>query len=225
MREPAAFEDLQFTLPLSDVRPWVEELCSRYKNAEWNDYFVGKRGLTKRLQDELIPLAFLCDHVAGERINTVLRYFPCSGQSFDAQVLSLDGHVEEVLEVTHACDGYRDSIAGEYLKKYGLAPLWIPLSYSGRRQSRELPLPEIRSMSAEQIVEDGLALIRNAVEAKSNSGRYSNVSLVVGFEDFRLLDWHFEYARNELAKIKSTFPFVYFVGLGGRFFYARRAGA
>ena len=199
VREPVALEDLSCTLPLAGVRPWVEDLCLRYKNPEWNDYFVGKRGLTNRLQGELVPLAFLCDHVAVDRANALLRYFPGSGQSFDAQVLTPDGRVEEVLEVTLACDGYRDSIAGEYLKKYGWAPLWIPLSYSGKRQSRELPLPEMQSMNAEQIVEDGLVLVRNAVEAKSSSGKYRNMSLVVGFEDFRLLDRHFEYARTELV--------------------------
>lgn len=225
MREPVAIEELSSTLPLADVRPWVEGLCSRYKNSEWNDHFVEKRGLTNRLQGELVPLAFLCDYLAPERTNASLKYFPGSGQSFDAQVLTLDGSVEEVLEVTLACDGYRDSIAGEYLKKYGWAPLWIPLSYAGRKNSRELPLPKIQSMDAEQIVEDGLALVRNAVEAKSVSRKYENVSLVVGFEDFRLLDRHLAYTKAELLKIKSKFPIVYYVGLGGRFFHVQRTGA
>jgi hypothetical protein len=225
VREPVAIEELTSTLPLACVMPWVEGLCSRYKSPEWNNFFVEKRGLTNRLQGELVPLAFLCDHLAPQRANSFLKYFPGSGQSFDAQVLKLDGSVEEVLEVTLACDGYRDAIAGEYLKKYGWVPLWIPLSYSGKRNSRELPLPEIQSMDAEQIVEDTLILVRSAIEAKSTSGKYENISLVVGFEDFRLLDRHFEYTKAEILKIKSAFRIIYYVGLGGRFFHMQCTGA
>jgi hypothetical protein len=212
MPEPLSVEELGSRVPLTEVRAWVEGLCARYRNPEWKDYFDEKRGLTNKLQGELVPLALLCDQLSPSRATAFLRYFPSSGQSFDAQVLAADGRIEEVLEVTLACDGYRDSIAGEFLKKYGSAPLWIPPSYAGRRTSRELPLPEVQSMDAEQIVEDGLVLVRNAVEAKSTSGKYENVSLVVGFEDFRLLSGHYEYAKAEFDKIKSVFATVYFVG-------------
>lgn len=222
MREPIAIEELSSTHALADVRPWVEGLCARYKNPDWNDHFVAKRGLTNRLQGELVPLALLCDHLAPDCPGSYLKYCPGSAQSFDAQVLAADGTVEETLEVTLACDGYRDSIAGEYLKKYGWAPLWVPLAYSGRRNARDLPLPKVFSMSSDQIVEDGLVLVRDAVEAKSISGKYGNASLVVGLEDFRLLDHHFEYTKSELLKIKSAFQAVYYVGLGGRFFLAQR---
>ena len=225
MREPVDTAELNVVLKLGEFRPWVESLCERYKNPEWNDHFVAKRGLTNRIQGELIPLALLCFHLTTLRSNSYLKYFPGSTQSFDAQMLSADHSVEEVLEVTLACDGYRDSIAGEYLKKHGWAPLWIPLEYSGRKNSREISLPVIRSMSTHQIIEDGLTLVRNAVDTKSVSGKYQNTSLVVGFEDFRLRNIDFEYARNALLGIKSTFQVIYYVGLGGRFFATQRAGA
>lgn len=225
MLEPVSIQELKGPHPLAEVRPWVESLCARYKTPEWNDYFFDRRGLTNKLQGELVPLAQFCHHNVPERPDSHLLYFPTSDQSFDAHVLLADGTVQEVLEVTLACDGYRDAIAGEYQKKYGWAPLWIPLSYSGKRKSRELPLPEIKSMDAEQIVEDGLSLIRNAVEAKSSSGKYQSVSLVVGLEDFRFLPHHFQNVKASLAQIRSTFEAVYYVGLEGRFFYAQRTGA
>jgi hypothetical protein len=221
MREPVALEELNATRLLGEVRPWVESLCSRYKNPDWCDHFVKKRGLSNRLQGELVPLAQLRDRLAPERPESRLKYFPGSGQSFDAHILAADNFVQEVLEVTLACDGYRDAIAGECLKKYGWAPLWIPLAYSGRRNARELPLPKMQSKDTEQIVEDGLTLIRNAVGAKSASGKYESVSLVVGLEDFRFLDRHFEYVKSELQKTASAFKVVYYVGLDGRFFFTQ----
>lgn len=223
MLEPVAIEELNFTRPLGEVRSWVESLCARYKNPDWNDHFVAKRGLTNKLQGELVPLAFVCDRLATERPESHLRYFPSSAQSFDAQVLSADRTTEEVLEVTLACDGYRDAIAGEYLRKYGWAPLWVPLASSGTKNSRELRFPEMRSMSADQIVEDGLTLIRKTVGAKSASGKYEGISLVVGFEDFRLLPHHFEYTKAELRKLNSVFKIIYYVGLEGNFFHLQHA--
>ncbi len=225
MREPIAIEELIPTRPLREVRAWVESLCARYKNPDWNDHFVAKRGVSNKLQGELVPLAQLCAQLANEQPEAQLKYFPSSSQSFDAQILSADGKVQEILEVTLACDGHRDAIAAEYLKKYDWAPMWIPLAYSGRRNDRGLPLPEIHSMSAEQIVEDGLTLIREAVVAKSSSGKYKGVSLVVGLEDFRFLPHHFEGVKDKLKNIKSNFQVVYYVGLSGNFFYTQRAVA
>jgi hypothetical protein len=222
MIEPVAAEELDSARPIEEVRPWVESLCARYKTPEWNDHFVARRGLSNKIQGELVPLAHFSHHVASERRGSQLKYFPTSTQSFDAQVLSPDGSVQEVLEVTLACDGYRDAIAGEYLKKYGWAPLWVPLVYSGKRNARELPLPEMQSTDSEQIVEDGLTLIRNAVEAKSSSGKYEAVSLVVGLEDFRFLPRHIDGVKKELGEIRSVFDVVYYVGLEGRFFYAQK---
>jgi hypothetical protein len=220
MHEPVTLEELGSSRPVAGFRSWIESLCARYKTPEFNQYFVARRGLTNKLQGELVPLAQFCHHIAHEHQDCQLKYFPTTGQSFDAQILSENGTVKEVIEVTLACDGYRDSIAGEYLNKYGWAPLWVPLSYSGRRNSRELPLPEMGSMDTEQIVEDGLTLIRNAVEAKSSSSKYKGVSLVVGLEDFRFLPRHTDGVKAELAKIPSAFAVIYYVGLEGRFFYA-----
>lgn len=77
-------------------------------------------------------------------------------------------------------------------------------------------------MDTEQIVEDGLTLIRSAVEKKSFSSKYKGVSLVVGLEDFRFLPRHTDGVKAELAKIPSTFAAIYYVGLEGCFFYAHR---
>lgn len=222
MHEPVTLEELGSSKPVVSFRSWIESLCARYKTPEFNQYFVARRGLTNKLQGELVPLAHFCHHMAHERQDCQLKYFPTTGQSFDAQILSENGSVKEILEVTLACDGYRDAIAGEYLNKYGLAPLWVPLPYSGKRNSRDLPLPEMRSMNTEQIVEDGLTLIRNAVEAKSSSSKYKDINLVVGLEDFRFLPRHTDGVKAELAKIPSTFAVIYYVGLDGGFFYAHR---
>lgn len=136
MHEPITLEELGSSRPVASFRSWIESLCARYKTPEFNQYFVARRGLTNKLQGELVPLGQFCHHMAHEHQDCQLKYFPTTGQSFDAQILSKDGSVKEVLEVTLACDGYRDAIAGEYLNKYGLAPLWVPLSHSGRRNSR-----------------------------------------------------------------------------------------
>jgi hypothetical protein len=83
----------------------------------------------------------------------------------------------------------------------------------------------MQSMDAEQIVDDGLTLIRNAVEAKSSSGKYKAVSLVVGLEEFRFLPHHIDTVKKKLGDIRSVFDAVYYVGLGGYFFSAQRTGA
>jgi hypothetical protein len=111
MIEPVTAEELDSAHPMEEVRPWVESLCARYKSPEWHDHFVAKRGLSNRIQGELVPLAHFSHHVAPERRGSQLKYFPTTTQSYDAQVLSQDGSVQEVLEVTLACDGYRDAIA------------------------------------------------------------------------------------------------------------------
>ena len=223
MHEPVTLRELGSTRALPEVRAWVEGLCARYKSDPvWNDYFVAKRGLTNRLQGELLPLAHLCDRLAKNWPRHYLTYFTGTEQSFDAHILAEDRTIVDILEVTLACDGHRDSIAGEYLKKYGFVPLWTALSYSGHRGSRELPFPKFRSMKADQIVEDGLVLVRDAVAAKSNSRKYKHTSLVVGLEDSRLLDHDFEYFSDELRKIQSEFQLIYYVGMDGRFFLEYR---
>ncbi len=221
MLEPVTFEELELAQPFPFFPSWIEKLCARYRNPEWNDYFVARRGLTNKLQGELVPLAQLCHYLASDRPDSKFKYFATSGQSFDAHVLSCNGDVQEVLEVTLACDGYRDAIASECLKKYGWAPLWSPLCYAGRRMSRDLPLPEIRSMGTKKIVEDGLALVRKAVKAKSSSGKYEGVNLVVGLEDFRFLPDQIEDVKVELSKIQSNFKIIYYVGLDDHFFYTQ----
>ena len=76
-------------------------------------------------------------------------------------------------------------------------------------------------MGTKKIVEDGLALVRKAVKAKSSSGKYEGVNLVVGLEDFRFLPDQIEDVKVELSKIQSNFKIIYYVGLDGHFFYTQ----
>lgn len=218
--EPISIEQLMAPVPLSDVDAWVTKLCVRYtSDPSWQKYFLQKRGLTKDLQEELIPLGRLCKKIANRHPGALLQYYQGSKQSFDAKIVLPNGETLETLEVTLACDGLQESIAAECLERYGYAPLYSSIPMSGLRASRQLPKPELVSLDAEAIVAECIAQVQIAVTKKCQSGKYVNTNLVVAFDDFRLLSIeHFELVENEFRAIKSSFPIIYYVGLGGRVF-------
>ena len=218
--EPLKVEELMEPIPLGEVESWVQRRCERYTtDPEWSGYFLGRRGLTKDLQDELIPLALFCKQVAPRLPGAVLRYFQGSGQSFDAKIVLPDGSEVETLEVTVACDGYRDALVRESLSCHGFAPLYSEIPQTGARSSRELPEPEMVSIDARAMVSECSEQVRTAVERKSSSGKYVNTNLIVAFDDFRLLSVDdFEQAITTFRAIQSSFPVVYYVGLTGRVF-------
>lgn len=221
--EPVHPDELREPIALPEVYDWVCALCARYHvkpSDPWPRYYSEKRGLTKYLQDELIPLAVLCKRIAENHADSRLQYFPDKNQSFDAKILSPEGNVREVIEVTLACDGKLDSLVAQSTLNHGFAPLYSPIDYSGRLRDRVIPKPEIVSLDGNLIVEECLAQVRNAVVKKSNPTKYTGVNLVVAFDDFRLGAFtHFhDSARQEFQLIKSPFEVIYFVGLGGHFF-------
>jgi hypothetical protein len=218
--EPISIEQLTRPVPLSEVSAWVEKLCARYtSDPSWQNYFLQKRGLTKDLQDELIPLGLLCKKIESRAPSALLHYYHGSKQSFDAKIVLPSGKTLETLEITLACDGYQDAIAAESLELHGYAPLYSPIPSSGPRASRQLPKPELVSLDADVVVAECIAQVQEAVMRKCQSRKYIDTNLVVAFDDFRLLSLgHFELVINELHAIKSSFPVVYYVGLGGRLF-------
>jgi len=218
--EPLTVEELLEPIPIGDVGPWVQRLCARYtSDPNWAPYFSEKRGLTKDLQDELIPLSLFCKQVAPRFSDAVLRYFQGSGQSFDAKIVLPDGTEVETLEVTLACNGYQDAVVRESLALHGFAPLYSEIPQTGARSSRELPEPEMVSIDARAMVSECIEQVRRAVERKSSSGKYVNTNLIVAFDDFRLLSVDdFEQATTTFRAIQSSFPVVYYVGLTGRVF-------
>lgn len=222
--EPVSVAELNLPLAVPEVDAWVTSLCTRYRRTvELERYFLEKRGLSNDIQKELIPLAKLCKRIASERPTSRLLYFHGSAQSFDAQILSESGCIEEVLEVTLACDGYQEAVAAEALSIYGWAPLWSPVQKSGARPNRVIPEPEIQSLDANTIVDECLNQVRMSVERKSDSGKYRGVSLVVGIDDFRLLtQQQIDRALKSFMAINSCFNAIYFVGLGERVFLCSR---
>lgn len=226
--EPVYLQELCVPISLPEVGAWVTKLCVRYHTEpSWRRYFLEKRGITKDIQDELIPLSILCKKMATNRPNSYLQYFQGSGQSFDAKILSSSGVVQEVLEVTLACDGLQERMATEALIAHGYAPLWSTIQdTTGNRRNRIIPLPELVSLDSDAIVEECISQVSNAVARKSDSGKYENVNLVVAFEDFRLLSKaHHELAIQEFKGIKSRFQVVYFVGLNKQVFLRHGSGA
>lgn len=226
-REPVCVEELNAAVLLSDFSPWVSSLCTRYHdNGHWQKHFLEKRGLSNDIQKELIPLAKFCERVASQRPMARLQYVHGSRQSFDAEVLMPDGQVNEILEVTLAGEGPQEARAGEALARYGYAPLWSKIESSGPRANRVIPEPSLKSLNAQEIVEECIAQVSNAVVKKSESGKYDNVNLVVAFDDFRLLSQeHHNMVAQAFASITSRFTSIYFVGLCGQFFLRYDAGA
>lgn len=218
--EPVSIEQLTERVPLSDVATWVTKLCTRYtSDPSWQKYFLQKRGLAKDLQEELIPLGLLSKKIANRSPDALLQYYQGSKQSFDAKIVLPNGETLETLEVTLACDGPQETIAAECLELHGYAPLYSSIPYSGRRASRRLPKPELVSLDADAIVAECIAQVQRAVTKKCQSGKYVNTNLVVAFDDFCLLSIeHFELVVEEFHTIKSSFPIIYYVGLGGRVF-------
>jgi hypothetical protein len=218
--EPVSVQELTTPVRISTFASWVEELCARYADdPKWQHYFSEKRGLAKDLQDELIPLGVFCRHVADRYVGASLRYFHGSNQSFDAKIILANGEEGETIEVTTACNGYQDAIASESAVLHGFAPLYSNIHHSGKRTGRQLLEPELVSLDANAIVDECIEQVRNAVEQKSNSGKYVGAHLLVAFDDFRFLYVaHIERAMEEFRAIKSSFPVVYFVGLGGRLY-------
>lgn len=227
MPEPVRVEEFNAAISLPEFGPWVTSLCARYQdNGHWQKYFHEKRGLSNDIQKELIPLAKFCEQIASQRPMARLRYVHGSRQSFDAEILTPDGQVSEILEVTLACDGYQEALAAEALAIHGYAPLWSTVEHSGARANRVIPEPELKSLDAEEIVGECIAQVRNAVAQKSGSGKYENVNLVVAFDDFRLLSQeHHRMLSQGLLGITSRFRFIYFVGLCGYFFLKSESAA
>jgi hypothetical protein len=223
--EPVSVEQLIKPVLVRNVDSWVTKLCKRYTtDPNWKTYFWEKRGLTKDIQDELIPLGLFCRQMTRQYLDASLHYFHGSNQSFDAKIVLASGKEAETLEVTLACDGYQEAIVAESLALYGYAPLYSNIPHSGSRGARQLPKPELVSLDADVMIKECINQVRSAVEQKSRSGKYVNTNLVVAFDDFRLLSTeHFEQVTNKFGAIESSFPVVYYVGLTGRIFHIQQA--
>ncbi|UUZ77863.1 hypothetical protein LP414_13235 [Polaromonas sp. P1(28)-13] len=63
--DPVNTNEFTKNVPIELVDSWVAELCTRYhSDPDLYNYFLEKKGLTKEIQDELIPLASLCRKLA-----------------------------------------------------------------------------------------------------------------------------------------------------------------
>jgi hypothetical protein len=222
MIEPVVLSELEADVPISAFEQWAHALCGRYLDSpSLRQHFIEKRGVSKVLQDELLPLARMAAVLASSGTAGRLQMFPRRDRSYDAQRLDAQGRAVETIEITVACNGYRDAIAAETLLKHRYAPLYSDIPSEGTRRSRSIPAPSLVSLSASDMVEEVIELIRVVIQKKVDQEVEERDTLLVAFDDFRLL------SVEDFERVSGAFPLrprgftrFYLLGLGGNFRHA-----
>jgi len=91
--------------------------------------------LSKKFFEEIAPITFLAQHLNATKIQ--FTNDKREHKSFDAMIQYSDG-TEQQIECTCAIDGAEDALIDEYLDKYHIVSLNMPIEFEGTKKTRIL---------------------------------------------------------------------------------------
>ena len=116
MNEILKTEELRINIRSDEALSWVNSLIIRFDESnESREFLRLKKGITKELLDELLPLGkYASKHYNDPEI--YLKFYPGSETSYDADFVNKDNHLVERVEVTMAIDGQQSRIQSEDIR-------------------------------------------------------------------------------------------------------------
>lgn len=170
-------EELKVPTPINEIEGWVGSLLLRYtESEEAKEFLQFKKGITKEIVDELIPLSKYCKHYYSDT-NCYLKFYPGSD--------------------TH-------QIQAEALREFGMVPSWGMPEYSGTAKDRVITKPELTTIDSSEMIVIQSNLIQEAYDKKqANIHKYPNTTLLIGF-DFPCMFPHELGALTNLPLLKEN---------------------
>ncbi|MFA0811041.1 hypothetical protein [Microbulbifer epialgicus] len=190
----------------------AKAICDRFNTTKANrDYIYFRKGLTKELFEEVIPLAIYgADKYA--KTDVILQYYSGSSNSFDGDFISSEGRLIERVEVTYAVDGHTVQLQRECATQFGEAPLTRKPRYSGNSKNRVIHPPEIEIEPSSTPLGIQVKLITEAFEKKNkNIHKYKDMTLLIAVEFPLLLPFEEESIIKKVELKGSGFNSVYIV--------------
>jgi len=181
-----SLEDIAHARTPDELKAW---LFRKFQDFERSDdakrYLRLRRGLSKKLVEELLPLSLLGAEL--QKGGAILSINPTTGnESYDAIVNVKEDEKWKpyLVEVTVAIDGHDDSLRMEHLNRHGRVSLTNPIigQEGTRKTGRSLRFVNIAA-NGNDLREKVFNLVYEAARSKAEKQYPKHSWLLVGFED------------------------------------------
>lgn len=139
-----------------------------------------KTGITKKLIEEIHPLALLTTRIYAPTDEVLIRP-NLDNQAFDAEIL-VDNCVQRV-ETTYAIHGQQKRLQMEHLEQMDFAPVASNVRATGNKHNRVFERSRIFTGRPSNDPREALGLIHTAMLAKSAHGYPADYWMLITFED------------------------------------------
>jgi hypothetical protein len=185
---------------------WVESLIKRfYVSKEAKDFIILKNGITQEILDELLPLGKYAKHHYDDP-NILLKYYPGTENSFDADFININDELIERVEVTMALDGQQSRLQSESIIKFGHSSVYHTPIHSGTLKNRVLTESEGATIGSDEIIDLQVSRIQSAYEKKhKNIAKYPETTLLIGVDIPLFMEWEYQNIIERFNVLENTF--------------------
>ena len=207
-------EELSEKVQSDKALEWVESLMGRFHTTkEARDLSRLRNRVTQELFYELLPLANYAKKHYNDP-NVLLKFYPGSENSFDAEFINLNGTLVERVEVTMAIDGQQSRIQAEALNQFGHFSVYHTPEYSGKSKSRKIKEPSCTTISTDALIDLHASRIQKAyIDKHKNLHKYPNITLLIGVDMPFLMLWEYQAIIQKIELQQNTFQSVKIVNV------------
>lgn len=210
-------KELATPIKTKDAEMWVKSLLEKFHaTRESRDFLILRKGVTNKIIKELIPLSKYCSRKYTAE-GYLLKFYPGSEQSFDAEIIKDNGDLVERVEVTLAIDGYQNSIQAEALVEFGTAPIYRTPLYEGTGRNRQLlENSEYDLIDNDEWINKLSILIQESYNKKHNNiHKYPETTLLIGVDIALASNGEASQVLSSFSIFPDTFEKVYCVNISG----------
>ncbi|GAB2883170.1 hypothetical protein GCM10027180_11590 [Microbulbifer echini] len=185
---------------------WVKSLISRYsETSESLDFITLKKGITKEVLDELLPLSKYAQSYYNDP-KVFLKFYPGSTTSYDADFIDSEGKLLERIEVTVAIDGQQSTIQAESIVEFGHSPIYHTPEYCGNVKNRTINETDGDIVGTDSIIDLQSERIQRAYRKKhENLHKYPNTTLLIGADIPLFMEWEYQAIIDKFEVLEDTF--------------------
>ncbi|WP_299589551.1 hypothetical protein [uncultured Microbulbifer sp.] len=185
---------------------WVKSLISRYSETpESLDFITLKKGITKEVLDELLPLSKYAQSYYNDP-KVFLKFYPGSTTSYDADFIDSEGKLLERKEVTVAIDGQQSTIQAESIVEFGHSPIYHTPEYCGNVKNRTINETDGDIVGTDSIIDLQSERIQRAYRKKhENLHKYPNTTLLIGADIPLFMEWEYQAIIDKFEVLEDTF--------------------
>ena len=188
MIDPSTFlsaEEMTKRRTPRELNDWVPTIFDRYSESnEAKAYLRLKKGLCKRLLEEVWPLALLTKQLFGDSDQVICE--PVLGyQKYDALIEDRrgDAPIQIKMEFTIAGDGYDDHLRMEVLNDKGSANAYGNISVSGTKHTGHQIDIDRSGRDRDELTSNAVRVVTEALRRKADRPYGLNHWLCVKFDD------------------------------------------